>query len=150
MPLSQLSGIRLSSSVAQINSRVDRSRATFSQWTRVVELSGARSLFAPTPKVLAFYLAVLPQFLPADRSPWQAAPLALTQAAISALYLGLLAVHRARRVLSRQRDGRSDSSAGRRRGPTTDADRDGPTRVEPVTALGPGSSPRVRFQTWQP
>jgi threonine/homoserine/homoserine lactone efflux protein len=58
------------------------------------------------PKVLAFYLAVLPQFLAAGgQSPWQAVPLALTHAAISALYLALVvvAVHRARWVLSRQR-----------------------------------------------
>lgn len=48
---------------------------------------------------------MLPQFILAVRSPRQAVPLALTHAAISALSLALvvLAVHRARRVLSRQR-----------------------------------------------
>lgn len=57
------------------------------------------------PKVLAFYLAVLPQFLPVGQSPLQAVPLALTHAVISAAYLALLVlgIHRARRVLSRRR-----------------------------------------------
>lgn len=57
------------------------------------------------PKVLAFYLAVLPQFLPVGQSPVQAVPLALTHAAISALYLALLVfgIDRARRVLSLRR-----------------------------------------------
>ena len=56
------------------------------------------------PKVLAFYLAVLPQFLPVDESPLQAVPLALTHAVISALYLAglVLAIHRARGILSRR------------------------------------------------
>lgn len=57
------------------------------------------------PKILAFYLAVLPQFLPVDESPLQAVPLALTHAVISALYLAVLvlAIHRARGILSRRR-----------------------------------------------
>nr|WP_228489242.1 LysE family transporter [Raineyella fluvialis] len=57
------------------------------------------------PKVLAFYLAVLPQFLPAGATPLEAIPLALFHAAISALYLAIitLAAHRARRVLTRRR-----------------------------------------------
>lgn len=57
------------------------------------------------PKVLAFYLAVLPQFLPGSQSPWQAVPLALTHALISAVYLTLLVlgIDRARILLSRRR-----------------------------------------------
>ncbi|WP_207555944.1 LysE family translocator [Intrasporangium flavum] len=57
------------------------------------------------PKVLAFYLAVLPQFLPAGGSAVQAVPLALVHAAVSAAYLALVVVgaDRARRVLQRRR-----------------------------------------------
>lgn len=57
------------------------------------------------PKVLAFYLAVLPQFLPASVAAWQAVPLALTHAVISALYLAglVLGIHRARRIFTRRR-----------------------------------------------
>ncbi|NUT57431.1 MAG: LysE family translocator [Agromyces sp.] len=57
------------------------------------------------PKVLAFYLAVLPQFLPAGTTPLQAVPLALVHAVVSAVFLVFvtLAAHRARRVLTRPR-----------------------------------------------
>ncbi|NUR81934.1 MAG: LysE family translocator [Dermatophilaceae bacterium] len=57
------------------------------------------------PKVLAFYLAVLPQFLPAGTSALEAVPLALVHAVVSAVFLTLvtLAAHRARRVLTRPR-----------------------------------------------
>lgn len=57
------------------------------------------------PKVLAFYLAVLPQFLPEGTAPLQAVPLALVHALISAAYLAVvaLAVHRTRRLLTRRR-----------------------------------------------
>jgi threonine/homoserine/homoserine lactone efflux protein len=57
------------------------------------------------PKVLAFYLAVLPQFLPAGGSALQAVPLALVHAAVSAVYLALvtLGADRARSVLQRRR-----------------------------------------------
>lgn len=56
------------------------------------------------PKVLVFYLAVLPQFLPPDVAMWQAAALALTHAVLSLTYLMLLVggLHRARRVLGRR------------------------------------------------
>lgn len=66
---------------------------------------GGRAFSPTNPKVLAFYLAVLPQFLPVDESPLQAVPLALTHAVISALYLAVLvlAIHRARGILSRRR-----------------------------------------------
>ncbi len=57
------------------------------------------------PKVLAFYLAVLPQFLPAGTSALEAVPLALVHAVVSAVFLAFvtLAAHRARRVLTRPR-----------------------------------------------
>jgi threonine/homoserine/homoserine lactone efflux protein len=57
------------------------------------------------PKVLAFYLAVLPQFLLVGESPLQAVPLARTHAVISAACLALLVLgmHRAPQVLSRRR-----------------------------------------------
>ena len=57
------------------------------------------------PKVLAFYLAVLPQFLPAGGSALQAVPLALVHAVVSAAYLALvtLGADRARRVMQRPR-----------------------------------------------
>lgn len=56
------------------------------------------------PKVLVFYLAVLPQFLPPDVAMWQAAALALTHAVLSLTYLMLLVggLHRARRLLGRR------------------------------------------------
>lgn len=56
------------------------------------------------PKVLVFYLAVLPQFLPPDPRLWQLAVLALTHAVLGLGYLALLVavVHRARRVLTRR------------------------------------------------
>ncbi|MDT0381967.1 LysE family translocator [Streptomyces sp. DSM 42041] len=56
------------------------------------------------PKVLVFYLAVLPQFLPGNAPLWQSSGLALTHAALSLGYLLLLVtgLHRARRVLSRR------------------------------------------------
>ncbi len=57
------------------------------------------------PKVIAFYLAVLPQFLPTDAAFWQAVPLAWTHAVMSAVYLVALAaaVHRLGDVLRRDR-----------------------------------------------
>lgn len=53
------------------------------------------------PKVLVFYLAVLPQFLPADPAVWQLLLLALTHALLGLGYLLLLVtgLHRARRLL---------------------------------------------------
>jgi threonine/homoserine/homoserine lactone efflux protein len=56
------------------------------------------------PKVLVFYLAVLPQFLGADAGVPVLLLFALTHAALSLLYLlGLVAgMHRARRVLGRR------------------------------------------------
>lgn len=56
------------------------------------------------PKVLVFYLAVLPQFLPGDAALWQSGALAMTHAALSLGYLLLLVtgLHRARAVLSRR------------------------------------------------
>jgi len=56
------------------------------------------------PKVLVFYLAVLPQFLPASPALWQIMLLALTHALLGLAYLLLLVtgLHRARRVLTRR------------------------------------------------
>jgi threonine/homoserine/homoserine lactone efflux protein len=56
------------------------------------------------PKVLVFYLAVLPQFLPAGPPLWQLAALALTHAVLSLAYLLLLVagLHRVRAVLVRR------------------------------------------------
>ena len=56
------------------------------------------------PKVLVFYLAVLPQFLRADAGIPALLLFALTHAALGLLYLLFLvsAMHRARRVLSRR------------------------------------------------
>jgi threonine/homoserine/homoserine lactone efflux protein len=67
------------------------------------------------PKVLVFYLAVLPQFLPADPALWQLAALALTHAVLGLGYSLLLvaAVHRARRALARRRVRRAlDAATG--------------------------------------
>ena len=57
------------------------------------------------PKVLVFYLAVLPQFLTADSSPWLLLAFALSHACLSLLYLLTLTtfLHRIRRVLARRR-----------------------------------------------
>ncbi|CAN5300906.1 LysE family translocator [soil metagenome] len=57
------------------------------------------------PKVLVFYLAVLPQFLPADPALWQMLLLGLTHAALGLGYLLVLVtgVHQARRFLTRRR-----------------------------------------------
>jgi threonine/homoserine/homoserine lactone efflux protein len=56
------------------------------------------------PKVLVFYLAVLPQFMGSDPRAWQLAVLALTHAVVSMAYLGLLvtAIDRATHVLRRR------------------------------------------------
>lgn len=65
------------------------------------------------PKVVAFYLAVLPQFLPADPAIGAAVGLALTHAVLSVGYLVLVAagVQRASRVLARRRVRRSMDAA---------------------------------------
>jgi threonine/homoserine/homoserine lactone efflux protein len=57
------------------------------------------------PKVLAFYLAVLPQFLPRDAALAEVVGLALTHAVVSAAFLALvtLTAHAARGVLTRRR-----------------------------------------------
>jgi threonine/homoserine/homoserine lactone efflux protein len=73
-----------------------------------VALTGWRQGFLANitnPKVLAFYLAVLPQFLGADAGPPVLLAYALSHAALSLVYLTLLVVgmSRARRVLSRRR-----------------------------------------------
>jgi threonine/homoserine/homoserine lactone efflux protein len=61
------------------------------------------------PKVLVFYLAVLPQFLGPDATVPALAVFALSHAVLSLLYLTLLvaALDRARRVLARRRVRRS-------------------------------------------
>jgi len=67
------------------------------------------------PKVLTFYLAVLPQFLSARASFGTAAAFALSHAVLSLLYLSLLvaAMARARRVLARRRVRRAlDAATG--------------------------------------
>ncbi|MGB8383948.1 MAG: LysE family translocator [Dermatophilaceae bacterium] len=67
------------------------------------------------PKVIAFYLAVLPQFLPTNTTVLQAVPLAWTHAAMSALYLLALAwgVHRLGHLLRRRRARRAlDATTG--------------------------------------
>lgn len=65
------------------------------------------------PKVVAFYLAVLPQFLPTDAALGSAVGLALTHAVLSLGYLVLVAagVQRASRVLARERVRRSMDAA---------------------------------------
>jgi len=57
------------------------------------------------PKVLVFYLAVLPQFLGAHPALWALLALALTHATLSVLYLIALVhgLHSVRRLLSRRR-----------------------------------------------
>jgi threonine/homoserine/homoserine lactone efflux protein len=57
------------------------------------------------PKVLVFYLAVLPQFLPAGAPIWQILPLALSHALLSLTYLMLLVggLHHVRSILTRRR-----------------------------------------------
>lgn len=74
---------------------------------RGAALAGWRQGFlsnVTNPKVLVFYLAVLPQFLPAESTVWQLAALALTHAALSLVYLLLLVagLHRLRAVLVRR------------------------------------------------
>jgi threonine/homoserine/homoserine lactone efflux protein len=67
------------------------------------------------PKVLVFYLAVLPAFLGAHAPLWALLLFAFTHAAISLAYLFLLvaAVHRARAWLARRRVRRSlDAATG--------------------------------------
>lgn len=61
------------------------------------------------PKVLVFYLAVLPQFLGSHASFGTLVPLALSHAALSLLYLLVLVsgLNRARRVLARRKVRRS-------------------------------------------
>jgi threonine/homoserine/homoserine lactone efflux protein len=56
------------------------------------------------PKVLVFYLAVLPQFMSADPRPWELIALALTHAVVSLAYLVALValIERATVVLNRQ------------------------------------------------
>lgn len=75
-------------------------------------LSGWRQGFLSNitnPKVLAFYLAVLPQFLGRDAGLLALVTLALTHAVLSLLYLLVLVrgLHRAREVLTRRRVRRS-------------------------------------------
>jgi threonine/homoserine/homoserine lactone efflux protein len=57
------------------------------------------------PKVLAFYLAVLPQFIPHGAPPIEGIGLALVHAVVSAVYLTLVTMtaHAARHVLERHR-----------------------------------------------
>ncbi|MGI8533043.1 MAG: LysE family translocator [Geodermatophilaceae bacterium] len=57
------------------------------------------------PKVLVFYLAVLPQFLPAQSAAAVLFLFAISHALLGLVYLGVVAVllHRARRVLQRRR-----------------------------------------------
>jgi threonine/homoserine/homoserine lactone efflux protein len=57
------------------------------------------------PKVLVFYLAVLPQFLGEHPPLWALIGLALTHAVLSLVYLTALVcgLHAARQILSRRR-----------------------------------------------
>lgn len=57
------------------------------------------------PKVLVFYLAVLPQFLPAQSAAAVLFLFAISHALLGLVYLGVVAVllHRARRALQRRR-----------------------------------------------
>jgi threonine/homoserine/homoserine lactone efflux protein len=67
------------------------------------------------PKVLVFYLAVLPQFLGPDAPLWALLLFALTHAAVGLVYLFVLVagVRRARRWLARRRVRRSlDAATG--------------------------------------
>jgi threonine/homoserine/homoserine lactone efflux protein len=67
------------------------------------------------PKVLTFYLAVLPQFLSSSASFGTAAAFALSHAVLSCLYLSLLvaAMARARKVFARRRVRRAlDAATG--------------------------------------
>jgi threonine/homoserine/homoserine lactone efflux protein len=67
------------------------------------------------PKVLVFYLAVLPQFLTSDAGAWALAALALSHAVIGFAYLLVLvaALDRMRQVLARRRVRRSlDTATG--------------------------------------
>jgi threonine/homoserine/homoserine lactone efflux protein len=67
------------------------------------------------PKVLVFYLAVLPQFLGPQAALWALMSLALTHALLSAVYLVVLVrgLHAARRLLARRRVRRAlDTATG--------------------------------------
>ena len=81
-------------------------------------LSGFRQGFVSNitnPKVIAFYLAVLPQFLPTNATVLQAVPLAWTHAVMSAAYLLALAwgVHRLGHVLRQRKVRRAlDATTG--------------------------------------
>jgi threonine/homoserine/homoserine lactone efflux protein len=73
----------------------------------VAALAGWRQGFLSNitnPKVLVFYLAVLPQFLPAEAPVWQLVALALTHAALGLAYslLVVAGLHRVRATLSRR------------------------------------------------
>lgn len=86
--------------------------------TRQAAVRGWRQGFLSNitnPKVLVFYLAVLPQFLPAEAAVWQILMLATTHAVLGLAYLLLLVtgLHRARRALSRRRVRRAlDAATG--------------------------------------
>ena len=85
---------------------------------RRVALAGCRQGFLSNitnPKVLVFYLAVLPQFLGPHPTLIALLALAFTHAALSWMYLALLVggMHRARVVLARRRVRRSlDAATG--------------------------------------
>lgn len=63
------------------------------------------------PKVLVFYLAVLPQFLAPDAGIVLLGVFAVSQALLGLGYLRLLTLHRARRLLARRRVHRSLDAA---------------------------------------